>query len=489
MPSSLIDTLVSHILDTSFEAFSADDIKAGKMRLIDALSCTVSGRGAAGNDAMATVIRNMGGLPQASVLASDEKLPLPYAALVNSLQLRSFDFEVCGPEPEGANAGKMVGHVASTTEPTALNVGEFVHASGREMLAAVILGGDVAARISVSNKFNFDADFEVCGTSNAFGATAVAGRLLGLSHEQLRNAFGILLNLMAGSYQGIWDGAASFKLPGAMAAYNGILSCQLSLEGFSGVSDALESRLGFFHLYAPEPQPENALVDLGKVFYVKGSHKLHPSCYGNHNAIDCSVELHEEYGLGGDDDIESVTVDVRQPLIDHFLNQVATAEDDQPKFLFTMPYAVANALHRGRPELDHYTTENIYDPTVLGLTRRVVLEPNLGEGFLYAARVRVKMKDGRELERFRDSEPRGWLETPASYDDVVAKFWRNIQFRGELSQEKAERALHMLHHIEEVADVAALAEALSLPSGNPSVAPKPLQSGHTPEMSLGLTSI
>ena len=112
------------------------------------------------------------------MLGRRDRLPLPHAAMINSLQVRSFDFEVCGPEPEGVNEGKMVGHVSSTTEPVALSVAEFTGATGRELLAAVILGGDVAARVSVSNTFSFDSCFEVCGTSNAFGATAVAGRLL-----------------------------------------------------------------------------------------------------------------------------------------------------------------------------------------------------------------------------------------------------------------------------------------------------------------------
>src|SRR6476659_7976277 len=173
MPEALIDRLVRHVLDTPFEAFSESDLLAAKKRLIDSMGCALSGVDVAGNDAMLDLGRSY-------------RLPLPYAAMINSLQVRSFDFEVCGPEPEGVNEGKMVGHVSSTTEPVALSVAEFTGATGRELLAAVILGGDVAARVSVSNTFSFDSCFEVCGTSNAFGATAVAGRLLGLDHDRLR---------------------------------------------------------------------------------------------------------------------------------------------------------------------------------------------------------------------------------------------------------------------------------------------------------------
>lgn len=460
MTPRIIDRLVDHALDTPFEAFGDDVIEAAKMRLIDALGCAVSGAGGAGNEAVLQVIRALGGAPQASVVASGEKLALPYAAMANSLQSRTFDFEVCGPEPEGVNAGKMVGHVASTTEPTALNVGEFMHSSGRELLAAVILGGDIAARVSVANTFNFDADFEVCGTSNAFGATAVAGRLMGLNRDQLRNAFGILLNLMAGSYQGIWDGVPSFKLPGAMAAFNGILSCQLSQAGFDGVRDALESRLGYFSLYTDDPHPEAMTADLGEILYVRGQHKMHPSCYGNHNPIDCALEVKEEHGFGGED-VAHVHLDVLPQRIDHFLNQVPTLEDLQPKFLFSIPYGVANALYRGRPELEHYSEPAIRDPRVLDLASRVKLRPNLPSGKTHAIRLTIVLKDGRELEFFREN-PVGWLDDPVGYDDVVDKYWRNVRFNGALPHHQAERALELIQNLEDVPDVAELARQLSL---------------------------
>lgn len=460
MTERIIDRLVNHALDTPFESFSEATLDAAKMRLIDAMGCAVSGAEGAGNQAVLEVVRALGGAPQASLVASGEKLALPYAAMINSLQVRAFDFEVCGPEPEGVNAGKMVGHVASTTEPTALAVGEFMHSSGQEVLAAVVLGGDIAARISVGNTFNFDADFEVCGTSNAFGATAVAGRLMGLSHDQLRNAFGILLNLMAGSYQGIWDGVPSFKLPGAMAAFNGILSCQLSAAGFGGVHDALESRLGYFSLYADDPQPEAMTADLGEIFYVRGQHKMHPSCYGNHNPIDCALALKTEHGFEGED-VEQVFLDVLPHRIDHFLNQIPNVQDQQPKFLFSIPYGVANALYRGKPELEHYSEPEIRDPRVLDLAARVILRPNLPAGKTHAIRLTVQLKDGRELEFFREN-PVGWLDDPVTHKDVVDKYWRNIRFTGILPDHQAKQALELIEDLENVPDIAALAKQLAL---------------------------
>ena len=330
------------------------------------------------------------------------------------------------------------------------------------MLAALILGGDVAARVSVSNRFDFDRNFEVCGTSNAFGAVAVAARLMDLDVPTVKNAFGILLNLMAGSFQGIWDGVHSFKLPGAMAAFNGIMACQLAQRGFGGVRDAIESRLGYFTLYAQEPSPESAVADLGEIYYVHGQHKLHPSCYGNHNPIECALQLRSEHEFTPED-VARVELDVPPNRLDHFLNQVPTAMDQQPKSLFTIPYGIANAIYRGRPELEHYTAPAIHDPDVLALAARVTLVPGLSPGNNQASRLRIHLKDGRVLEAAREV-PQGWLRNPVSLQAIEDKYWRNVAFAGCIPTARATAALNALRDLEHVPSVAPVVELLAASS-------------------------
>ncbi|WP_017934593.1 MmgE/PrpD family protein [Nocardioides sp. Iso805N] len=451
MTEPLVDRLARHVVETPFSAFDETHLLAAKKRLIDAVSCGVSGVRGEGNEPFLELLRSWGGTPESSVLAGIDRLPMAHAAAINSLQTRSFDFEVCGPEPEGVNEGKMVGHVASSIDPVALAVGEHLGSSGEELLAALILGGDVAARISVSNRFDFDKNFEVCGTSNAFGATAVAARLMRLDAATLKNAFGILLNLMAGSFQGIWDGVHSFKLPGAMAAFNGIMACQLAQRGFGGVHDAIESRLGYFTLYTQERSPESMVAGLGEVFYVHGQHKLHPSCYGNHNPIDCVLQLRDEHEFAPGD-VTLIELDVPPNRIDHFLNQVPTATDQQPKSLFTIPYGVANAVYRGRPELEHYIAPAIYDPAVLNLAGRVKLVPNLPLGNNQASRMRIYLADGRVLEAEREV-PNGWLRNPISLEAVEDKYWRNMTFAGCIPDDKATAALEALRDLENIDSV------------------------------------
>ncbi|QCY14744.1 MmgE/PrpD family protein [Pseudomonas sp. MPC6] len=455
----LVRRIARHILDTRYENLPHGVIHAAKLRLIDALSCTVGGHVSPSNAIYLNLFKSWGGAPQASVLGFGEKLPLPQAALINCLSTRSFDFEVTGPEAEGINKGKMVGHVCSTTDPTALSVAEFMNSSGQELLVAVVLGGDVGARLAVSEEFNFDKCFEVCGTANAIGALAVVARLMKLDEDQIVNAFGILLHMMSGSYQSLWDGADTFKLPGALAAYNAVTAAQLSLGSFGGVKDALTSKLGYYNLYSYNASPENFAADLGTTFYVQGMHKLHPSCYGNHNPIECALELVNAHHFTADD-VETITVDVPPHRVNHFLNQTMSAEDGQARALFSIPYGIANALVNKEVRIEHYTSAHIHDPIVMALTERVVLQAAEDVNINQLMRLAIHLKDGRVLKSERDKLPLGWAANPVSDQDIVNKFWRNIHFAKNVSDERAQRALEAIQNLEQLDSVVAITDNL-----------------------------
>lgn len=461
-PLRHIDRIVHHALHTRFEDFPQEVVEAARLRLIDTLSCVLGGAEGGGNQAMLGLVRSWGGAPQATILTHGDRVPLQHAAMMNALMGRSFDFEVCGPDPEGVNVGRMVGHVCSTTEPTAVAVAEFTKASGKDLLSAVIVGGDIGARIAVADVFDFDKNFEVCGTANAMGAVALVGRLLGASHSQLVDAYGILLNLMGGSYQSLWDGVDTFKLPGAMAASNAVLAVQMAMAGFRGVKDPLDSPLGYFAMYGNQSDADRALNGLGEVFYAKGMHKLHPSCYGNHNPIDCALEIVQSTSFGPDE-IDTVELDVPPNRVKHFLNQPMTAQDAQPRSLFSIPYSIANVLVRKQVRIEDYTAPQIYDERVMALSHKVRLVPRLPVGNNQASRLTVTLRDGRVLSRYRDA-PRGWLVNPVTPADVREKFWRNVAFAGVIPDTAAQSALQMLDELEVVENVSTIVNLLVQPS-------------------------
>ena len=70
------------------------------------------------------------------------------------------------------------------------------------------------------------------------------------------------------------------------------MAATLVREGFKGAAEALEGRHGFLHAYAPNPNPERAVQDLGTVFELMHTAvKPYPSCRYGHAGIDAALAL------------------------------------------------------------------------------------------------------------------------------------------------------------------------------------------------------
>ena len=159
---------------------------------------------------------------------------------MNCVMARSFDYEPVGIVYEGEF---LASHISGTTVMTAITLGEMMNINGKELVSSLLVGDDIASRMLIASGFHLNRGWCNTGTINAVGATAIAGRLLGLNEQQIRNALGIVLSQLAGSVQNVWDGCTIFKLPQGLSARNAIFSAQLAKAGWTGPEDMLLSRL------------------------------------------------------------------------------------------------------------------------------------------------------------------------------------------------------------------------------------------------------
>ncbi len=115
--ATITQQLIHNVLDTRYEDFSSEVIRDAKNQLIDIVAVTLSGANGSGNSSLLDLVRQWGGRSEATILALGDKVPLPFAAMMNSLQCRSYDHEVVGPYPYGQNEGKFSGHVKAQRCP------------------------------------------------------------------------------------------------------------------------------------------------------------------------------------------------------------------------------------------------------------------------------------------------------------------------------------------------------------------------------------
>ena len=116
---------------------------------------------------------------------------------------------------------------------------------------------------------------------------------------------------------------------------------------------------------------------------------------------------------------------------------------------FSLWFLAALALAEGNVTLDKFTDEKVNDPGLIKLRQKInaklVRELKLG------ARVAVRMKDGKEYEKFLKA-PKGSPENPLSFGEIGTKF-RNAA-KPAISNENIERLIEKIKILEELRDIA-----------------------------------
>ncbi len=447
---SVTRELIRNILDTTFNRLDSAVVEKARDRIADVVGCIVSGARAPGCEMLLSVMEHSAGREEATVLYYGNRVPAQNAALVNSVMARSYEFDPTGPLVDRKSTPA---HVSGTTVPVALSVAEASKAGGRELLTALILGDDLASRLIASSNLDLDSGFDCTGTANAFGAAAVAGKLWGLNEEQMANAFGIVLNQAAGSFQNMYDGVHAFKLPQGLSAQAGIFSAALARKGFTGAKDPLFGQYGYFALYCKSYTPEILTKDLGNEFCADITCMPYPCCRSNHAAMECALHLVLSYSIRPED-IEEVVVEISGKALDFAVGRpFRIREVPQIDAAFSLQYCIANALLRRTVSLEHFTDECIRDPLVMDIISRIRLAPRMPPEKPLAAKVRIRTRQGGEYEKRVDVPKGHGMLTPLTAAEKRDKFMRNVSFSGGISWESAERALSLIHMLDEMQNI------------------------------------
>ena len=457
--STSMEKLVENVLETRFENFDRETLEHAKSRIIDTVGCLIGGANAPGNSEFVNLVRHWGGREEATILIHGDKAPAQNAAMANCIMARSFDFEPVSPVIDGRAAAA---HVSGTTVMTAITMGEVKDINGKELLCALLVGDDVVTRILLAGSGS-GLRWGWCriGPINPFGATAIAGRILGLNKKQMKNAFGIVINLIGGSFDTIQNTTTSFKLTQGTSARHGIFSAELARAGWTGLEDALFGKYGFYHLFTEGCRyPEILTRDLGKKYYSDGSFKPYSCCRATHGAIDCALAMVQKHGIDGED-IKEIVLQVPASYSDDTLVLPFKIGDfPHADAAFSFQYTVATALLKKCVKPEHFTEEAIHDPQINEYIRKIKVLAELPEGKKPSTRLKATMKDGKEIIESSDYAKGDRLENPMSKDEIIAKFWTNVEFSKTFNSENAGKILALLNNLEELDSVKKIVQLL-----------------------------
>ena len=312
------------------------------------------------------------------------------------------------------------GHSGVAVLPTLLalidgaHLGETaVRIDGREFLACLVLGYEIATRAGIALHSTV-REFHCSGAWNSLGCAAIAARLLGLDHERTRHALGVAEYFgPRGQIMRACDHPSMVKDGSGWGAHAGVSAALLAAQGFSGAPALTIERDDAAPFYG----------DLGTRWRICEQYfKAYPVCRWAQPAIEAALELQRAHRFAASDIAGIAIESFREAVALGSQCPLPRATDEAQ---YSLPFPVAAALVFGRVGADEVDARGLNDAQVA----RLVAATTVSEDHAFSdrfpaerwARLRITLQDGRTLV----SEParaRGNPENPLSDDELRAKY-------------------------------------------------------------------
>ena len=455
MSGLISDVLAKFVLNTSLDRVPAEVTHWTKLLILDAIGNAYA---SIRHDFAQRALSALKGLGagESGVIGSHTRLGLRDAVLMNGTLIHGLDYD--DTYLPGAT------HLGASCFPTALALADQQQASGADFLMAYVLGMEAGARLGGAGRGAFlKGGFHPTSLLGIFASTLVAGRLTQLTHAQLVMAQGIALSWASGNMQPTQEGAWAKRLHAGLAGAGAVTAAAMGKNGFTGPFEVYEGRYGLFPCFlgahAAEADLPSITRDLGEHWELsRTSVKLYPACYQSHAFMNAALELRAQEAIdpGAIDSIRTLIAETAVPLI---CEPLAAKHKPHNSYAaaFSLPYAVACCLTRGRFGLEETEAAAYTDPVLLKLAQKVSYEidPNSGFPKYRSGEVIVRMRDGRELSRRKNIMP----DDHAPQAEVTRKFMDNT--RDAMPPARASGIVDMILNVESIPNVRTMTQALT----------------------------
>lgn len=382
--------------------------------VFDAVGCTVACSQLPEVKAIVELVESIGGEQHCSLIGYRAKSSVVNAAMVNGGMAR-------GGEADAVHMTSSGGHVAPGPVSTALTAGEWLNASGRDVLQAVVLAYEVGGRLMTI--FYRERDYitrrfyPTSVIANLTSAIA-AGLLLGLEVRGMQAALGLAAYQAAGPDNMTKDpGHMGMTFQCAAANRNGVTAALLAHKGAHVPLDILDGSLGFFDTYLGKPDLGPELIDgLGRRYSIMDvMYKRYPVGTPNQAYVQGLIGLLETNALAAGD-ISSIDIQMAK-------RSLHTAPKTRHPSIATDVVSAIAAVER---KLDFY---RLHDPAGVPITpelarmqqriRFVPREDWTGTEHNRHAIVTITTRAGRKLEEDVWFRPMTRQELEQKFDDLV----------------------------------------------------------------------
>ena len=421
--TSISRRMARFALGLRHEDLPAEALQQARRFLYDSIGCAYGSVRTKDVGILRALYSDLGGKPEATLIGFGERLPGLSAALVNSLMIRALDFNDIYWKQDPSHPSDLI--------PAALAAGEMAGRPMTEVLTAILLAYEFEQRLCL---------FAVPGvrergwhhaTLTQFVSPLVAGLLLGLSEDQLVHAIGI-----AGCHSHTIGCPTAGRLTmmkntvDPLAVQAGLQAALMAGRGYTGTEEVFEGKEGLQHCFG-SGWDEDAL--LGALPGTEGGRpwkilecgmKAFPTEALTHTHLSATLKAMRKDGLHWQE-VEQVTVTTIARACDILFDPHKYRPESRETADHSLPYCVAAAIVDGQVTTASFSDEKIHDPAIREVIDRIQGEASLDFEQMFPAkqpsRVRIRTKDGREVEEYLEF-PKGDPREPMTEEDLDAKF-------------------------------------------------------------------
>lgn len=440
MEKSIARQISEFAVNLSYKDLPQEVVHEVKRYLFDSIGCAYGAYNTKDVRIIYDLCKEMGGKEEATIIGFGDKLPAVNAALVNSLMIRSLDFNDIYWKEDPSHPSDII--------PAALSTAERVGVTMKDVITAIVLAYEFEQRL---------CEFAVPGirerkwhhaTLTQFVSPIVAGKILGLTVDQMVNAIGI-----AGSHSHTIGCPTAGKLTmmkntvDPMAVQAGVFAALMAQKGYSGTEAVFEGKEGFMDCFfgwdvknqAVKPVPMQGRESLGEWKWdlnkligglgesykiLECSMKAFPTEALTHTHISATLKVVTNNNISYDQ-IDTVTVTTIARACDILFDPHKYRPESRETADHSLPYCIAAALVDHKITTQSFSDEKLKDPRIWEVIDRIKGEASEEFEKMFPAKqpskVVVKTKDGREFSEYLEY-PKGDPREPMTEEDLVNKF-------------------------------------------------------------------